>query len=142
VMQSNGNGEYRTFENGQSVEWWKSKKFTGYMVGDFTWKGTIFVCLYILSTTNGGEMSPAWLTFMFTIVVTAGVAQMGFLGGQAWIDRYTKAIQAPVALGSAVMGTIGDVLDDKDEEKEKDPAPDPEEEAGPADPEEEPDDEK
>jgi hypothetical protein len=125
-------GEYTPLEDGKPVMWWKSKKFTAYMIGDMTWKLIIFACLYIIATVLNGEMTGAMLTFMFAVVVTAGVAEMGFLGGQTWIDRYTKAIKIPAQLGVGLVGKMGKAFGGKGPELpeppelETEPEPEPE----------------
>ena len=100
------NGEYVTSENGAVLVWWKSKKFVAYMAGGFMWKVVILVSLAIIARYADGQMSGSWLTFLSFVVVTAGAAQMGFLGGHAWIDRYTSAIKVPGEMGKAVVGKV------------------------------------
>lgn len=113
----NGGKPYVTPEDGVVMEWWKSKKFVSYMWGDFTWKVILLVILYVIETDHNGVLSGSWLTIMFSIIVTAGVIQMGFMGGQAWIDRYTQAIRIPAELGSSVVGSVTDsVVDATDED--------------------------
>lgn len=97
------NGEYVAPEDGAVVVWWKSKKFVAYMVGDFTWKILMGAMLFVIANYHDGVISGGWLTLLFAVIVTAGVAEMGFLGGQAWIDRYTTAIKIPAELGKRVL---------------------------------------
>lgn len=117
------NGEYMTVENGHTIQWWKSKKFVGYMWGDITWKLILVVMLAVVANENGGVLSGAWLTILFTVIVTAGVAQMGFLGGQAWIDRYTQAIRIPAEMGASILSSAAHAIE---EELDGDPEPAPE----------------
>jgi hypothetical protein len=111
------NDEYMVTENGQAVKWYQSKKFIGYSLGELGHKLTLFISFYIIAQYQDGVMSGSWLTFLFAVVVTAGVAQMGFLGGQAWIDRYTKAIKIPATLGSSVVGTMKEAFDGHPDQK-------------------------
>lgn len=78
----------------EDVVWWRSKKFIATMVSEITYKVIILVILYIVMLYQGGTLSAAWLTLLVTVIVTAGTIQIGFLGGQAWIDRYAKVLGA------------------------------------------------
>lgn len=106
---------------GAIIVWWKSKKFVAYMFGDFLWKVILFTSLVIIAEFGNGTISGTWLTFLFAVVVTAGVAQMGFLGGQSWIDRYTTAIKIPAKLGSMALGGVADVIGEKRAAKAPEP---------------------
>lgn len=117
-------GEYVTPDDGVVIVWWKSKKFIAYMAGGFMWKVVLLTSLAIIAKYADGQMSGSWLTFLSFVVVTAGAAQMGFLGGQAWIDRYTSAIRVPGEMGKAVVGGVVDAFSD-DDNKPALPAPQP-----------------
>ena len=95
---------YSTLESGVVRVWWQSKKFVAFMTGEATWKLLVAGGLAIVAVYNNGEMTPGWLTYFAFVIVTAGAAQMGYLGGQSWIDRYAKVIAVPARMGSAIVG--------------------------------------
>jgi hypothetical protein len=103
--------------------WWKSKKFVSYMVGEFLWKAIVFLSLVFIALYNDGDMSSGWLVFLAFVVVTAGAAQMGYLGGQSWIDRYTSVIKVPAEMGKSVLGGVIDAVKGVKAEKAPVPAP-------------------
>ena len=111
---------YVTPENGVVRVWWQSKKFVAFMTGEFTWKLLVAGGLAIVAMYNNGEMTPGWLTYFAFVIVTAGAAQMGYLGGQSWIDRYAKVIAVPAKMGSAIVGGAANVIN---KVKGKAPAP-------------------
>lgn len=78
----------------EDLVWWRSKKFIATMVSEITYKVIILIILYIVMLYQGGTLSAAWLTLLVTVIITAGTIQIGFLGGQAWIDRYAKVLSA------------------------------------------------
>jgi hypothetical protein len=65
----------------------KSKKFIAYLIADLGWK---FIILYSLmhlkSKIEAGE-----LTFLLTVVITSGIIQIGYILGQAALDKYINA---------------------------------------------------
>lgn len=73
-----------------------SKKFIAYMVADTTWTLTLLVGLYylkvILLADNGAVIvsQAGILTLLLSIVLTKGFIQVGYIGSQAWLDRYLK----------------------------------------------------
>ena len=78
----------------------KSKKFIAYMIADVGWK---IVILYMLTHLKE-KLEAGELAFLMTVVITSGVIQIGYILGQAALDKYISA---------AV-----EILD-KDEEKKK-----------------------
>lgn len=76
----------------------KSKKFIAYLIADLGWK---VIILYMLMHLQS-KLQPSELSFLLTVVITSGVIQIGYILGQAALDKYINA---------AV-----DILD-KDEEK-------------------------
>lgn len=78
----------------------KSKKFIAYLIADLGWK---VIILYMLMHLQS-KLQPSELTFLLTVVITSGVIQIGYILGQAALDKYINA---------AV-----DILD-KDQEKNK-----------------------
>ena len=77
----------------------KSKKFIAYLIADIGWK---IVILYML-THLSSKLEAGELTFLMTIVITSGVIQIGYILGQAALDKYISA---------------ADDIFDKDKEKE------------------------
>ncbi len=62
----------------------KSKKFIAYLIAEFAWKVVILFALYfaVPETTSGG----IW-NFLIAVVVLAGFVEVGFIGGQAWLEE-------------------------------------------------------
>jgi hypothetical protein len=58
----------------------KSKKFTAYIIADFGWKTLLVYAIF-------ADRSDAVLLAMIS---AAGFVQAGYIGGQAWLDRYIK----------------------------------------------------
>lgn len=65
----------------------KSKKFLAYMGADVGWKLVVFYMLMHLK----GKLDPQALTFLLCVVITSGVIQIGYILGQAALDRYIDA---------------------------------------------------
>ena len=65
----------------------KSKKFIAYLIADVGWKVVILYMLtHLKSKLEAGE-----LTFLMTVVITSGVIQIGYILGQAALDKYINA---------------------------------------------------
>ncbi len=60
----------------------RSKKLLAYLIAELTWKGTL---LYMIHSGT----SEVLLT---TVVVVTGFLEVGYIGGQAWLDRYLKVV--------------------------------------------------
>ena len=65
----------------------KSKKFIAYLIADFGWK---IIIIYMLTHLNS-KLSPEELTFLLTVVITSGIIQIGYILGQAALDKYINA---------------------------------------------------
>ena len=65
----------------------KSKKFIAYLIADLGWK---IVILYMLMHLQS-KLQPSELTFLLTVVITSGVIQIGYILGQAALDKYINA---------------------------------------------------
>lgn len=65
----------------------KSKKFIAYLIADIGWKAVIFYMLMHLQS----KLSTEELTFLMAIVITSGVIQIGYILGQAALDKYVSA---------------------------------------------------
>lgn len=65
----------------------KSKKFLAYLIADIGWK---VIILYMLMHLQS-KLDPEELTFLLTVVVTSGIIQIGYILGQAALDKYINA---------------------------------------------------
>ena len=65
----------------------KSKKFIAYMTSEFGWKAILFYLLYHLQ----GKLDHYSLVMLMTIVITSGFIQIGYILGQAALDKYVNA---------------------------------------------------
>ena len=65
----------------------KSKKFIAYLTADLGWK---IVILYMLTHLKS-KLEAGELTFLMTVVITSGVIQIGYILGQAALDKYINA---------------------------------------------------
>jgi Na+/melibiose symporter-like transporter len=64
----------------------QSKKFAAFLVSELTWK--IIVAITVI--VNGEGMTPSgWWVVMCTVIV-AGFVEIGYIGGQAWLDKYVR----------------------------------------------------
>jgi len=65
----------------------KSKKFIAYMTSEFGWKAILFYLLYHLQ----GKLDHYSLVMLMTVVITSGFIQIGYILGQAALDKYVNA---------------------------------------------------
>ena len=65
----------------------KSKKFIAYMTSEFGWKAILFYLLYHLQ----GKLDHYSLVMLMTVVITSGFIQIGYILGQAALDKYINA---------------------------------------------------
>jgi hypothetical protein len=65
----------------------KSKKFLAYLLADLGWK---IIILYMLAHLQS-KLDPEELTFLLTVVITSGIIQIGYILGQAALDKYITA---------------------------------------------------
>jgi hypothetical protein len=67
----------------------RSKKFIAYLLAELTWKIIILVTLFLgLNEGVSGDAGRWW--FVFTVVTVAGFIEVGYIGGQAWLDKYVR----------------------------------------------------
>jgi len=95
-------------EETPDIHWWQSKKFMAFLIGEFTWKIMALVILYVVTYFQGGSLSGSWLSVLTLIIITAGVLELGFIGGQAWIDRYTRTVAPFVSKLSVTKESKGE----------------------------------
>jgi len=70
----------------------QSKKFVAFLISEVTWKIIILVCILNLIEADGsGGVLLHWI--MLTAVIIAGFIEAGFIGGQAWLDKYVRIAQ-------------------------------------------------
>ena len=62
----------------------RSKKFIAYLIADFGWK---LILMYMLFQTKS-KYDYYSFTIMLTLLVTSGFIQVGYILGQAALDRY------------------------------------------------------
>ena len=79
----------------------QSKKFVAYLLSEIGWKGLMFYIIH----THPGDIKHPLLVLLLTVVITSGVIQIGYILGQAALDKYITA---------AV-----DILDKDDNDKKK-----------------------
>ena len=79
----------------------RSKKFLAYLIAEAGWKIIILYLLYQLS----GTINHYSLVALMTLVIVSGFIQIGYILGQAALDKY-------------VQGAVG-ILDDDVKEKNK-----------------------
>lgn len=70
----------------------QSRKFLAYLVAEISWKIVLAVALFVFHKDFETVGQMAWW-FMISIVVTAGFTEIGYIGGQAWLDRYVKVAE-------------------------------------------------
>jgi hypothetical protein len=70
----------------------ESKKFLAFLIGELTWKAVLVVALVVFHKDFAGVGAWAWW-FMISVVVTAGFTEVGYIGGQAWLDKYVRVAE-------------------------------------------------
>jgi len=70
----------------------ESKKFLAFLIGELSWKAVLIVALVVFHKDFKDVGAWAWW-FMISVVVTAGFAEIGYIGGQAWLDRYVRVAE-------------------------------------------------
>ena len=64
----------------------KSKKFIAYLIADVGWKACILFMLYSHAEKFAGSSA----TVMLTMVLVSGFVQVGYILGQAALDKYVS----------------------------------------------------
>ncbi len=72
-----------------------SRKAKAYLIAEFTSKGIVFAILAVIAyqVTNGQTPSMGLIWLAMVVVVVAGFMEAGYIGSQAWIDRYTGTVK-------------------------------------------------
>ena len=68
----------------------KSKKFVAYLIGDIGWKIILFYLIY----KQKDNIQPAAVSLMLALTFVNGFMQVGYILGQASLDRYIKMTQS------------------------------------------------
>lgn len=72
----------------------QSKKFIAYMSADVAW--TLLLIVAILNQDDKGLLNSSLLLSM---VIVKGFIQAGYLGAQAWLDRYVRVAEIVAGKG-------------------------------------------
>jgi hypothetical protein len=67
----------------------QSKKFIAFLISEFSWKLIVF---YVLMQYKSGIDHYAFLVLL-SVIVTSGFLQIGYVLGQAALDKYTAVAQ-------------------------------------------------
>lgn len=68
----------------------KSKKFLAYLIADFGWK--ILIGYTIWKEESKSEIGYTTFLILLSMIVTAGFIQIGYILGQAMLDKYATSI--------------------------------------------------
>jgi len=68
----------------------KSKKFLAYLIADFGWKILIGYTIYKEEAKN--EIGYTTFLILLSMIITAGFIQIGYILGQAMLDKYAASI--------------------------------------------------
>lgn len=70
----------------------KSKKFVAYLIAEIGWKISLF---FILLKAKTG-LDYYYFTIILTVIVVSGFIQVGYILGQAALDKYIKVAEAAI----------------------------------------------
>lgn len=84
-MPSNKEEDEDIFDNIEKLPL-QSKKFIAYLISEIGWKLALFYVLWKIKDT----IQPTELTLLVTIVITSGFIQIGYILGQAALDKYVQ----------------------------------------------------
>jgi hypothetical protein len=70
----------------------RSKKFIAYLLAEISWKIILVIALLVMKDQISSVNVGGWW-FLFTIVIVVGFVEVGFIGGQAWLDKYVRVAQ-------------------------------------------------
>ena len=68
----------------------KSKKFLAYLIADFGWKVLIGYTIYKEEAKS--EIGYTTFLILLSMIITAGFIQIGYILGQAMLDKYAASI--------------------------------------------------
>ena len=67
----------------------KSKKFLAYLIAELGWKA----CIFYLVLQYGDKLGFHLFSLLMTVIVVSGFIQVGYILGQASLDKYIQAIK-------------------------------------------------
>lgn len=70
----------------------KSRKFLAYLLAEAGWK--LLIAGGLASAERHDLSAGAW-TLLWTMTATAGLLEVGYILGQAYVDRYVGLIRPP-----------------------------------------------
>ncbi len=71
----------------------QSKKFIAYLIADFGWKVALFYILY----QSKSKFDYYSFSVVLTLLIVSGFIQVGYILGQAALDKYTKTIETSLS---------------------------------------------
>lgn len=84
-----------------SEEGLKSKKFIAYLIAEFTWKIITGAGIYI-AFIHGG-LTVGWLSLLSLVILVAAFIEIGYILGQASLDKYLRLAKIATEKGSAAQ---------------------------------------
>lgn len=79
----------------------QSKKFAAFLISEITWKIIILVC--VVKLIHQSDEAIGIHTIMLTSVIIAGFIEAGYIGGQAWLDRYVEVAKITTGNGNTAQ---------------------------------------
>lgn len=70
----------------------KSKKFVAYLIAEIGWKILLFFILFKAKA----DLNYYYFTIILTVIVVSGFIQVGYILGQAALDKYIKVAEAAI----------------------------------------------
>jgi hypothetical protein len=67
----------------------QSKKFLAYLIADIGWKLTLLIILF----HSQSKLDYYTFSLLLTLVIVSGFIQVGYILGQASLDKYTKVVK-------------------------------------------------
>ena len=67
----------------------QSQKFIAYLIADLGWKITLLVILF----HSESKLDYYTFSLLLTLVIVSGFIQVGYILGQAALDKYNKVIE-------------------------------------------------
>ena len=77
----------------------QSKKFIAFLISEATWKVIILVCVWKLIQQS--QEAITLHSIMMAAVIIAGFIEAGYIGGQAWLDKYVRVAEITAGNGAA-----------------------------------------
>ena len=67
----------------------QSKKFLAYLIADLGWKAALFYMLFHIQS----KLDHYTFLFMTTLIIVSAFIQVGYILGQAALDKYIKVTE-------------------------------------------------